>query len=316
MTGANGFVGRGVVAELERRRVPVTATVRRDSTFPTSVRVVRVDDLGATTNWTRALAECDTVVHCAARVHVMRETARNALDAFRVANVIGSVRLARQAADAGVRRLVFISSIKVNGERTRPGAPFTERDAPAPSDPYGVSKWEAEQQLQSIAAAHGLELVIIRPPLVYGPGVRANFLSMARWLRRGFPLPFGAVTSNRRTLVGLDNLVDLILLCINHPSAAGETFLAGDGDDMSTADLLRRTATALGVRPMLIPVPERVLAGGASLLGRRALWQRIGGTLQASIGHASQTLRWQPPIAVDEGLRRAVTDFSMRSDVV
>ena len=312
MTGASGFVGRAVVSELERRGVPVTAAVRSESAFSPGVRVVRVEDLGATTNWTQALQECDVVVHCAARVHVMQETASSALHAFRVANAIGSVRLAQQAADAGVRRLVFISSIKVNGERSLPGAPFTERDAPAPSDPYGISKLEAEIKLRSVADVRGIELVIIRPPLVYGPGVRANFLSMTRWLRRGVPLPFGSVTSNRRTLVGLDNLVDLILACVNHPAAAGETFLAGDGDDMSTADLLRRTASALGVRSRLVAVPEKLLAHAASILGRRSLWQRLGGTLQASIGHASQTLGWQPPLTVDEGLRRAVADIRTR----
>ena len=159
-----------------------------------------------------------------------------------------------------------------------------------------------------------LELVIIRPPLVYGPGVRANFLSMTRWIQRGIPLPFASVTSNRRTLVGLDNLVDLILACVSHRRAAGETFLAGDGDDLSTAELLNRTARALGVQSRFVPVPERLLAGAASLLGRQSLWQRLGGTLQASITHARETLGWQPPVTVDEGLRRAVAEIRTRQD--
>lgn len=309
VTGASGFVGRAVVSELVRRGMPVTAAARGDAVFPAEVRAVRVGNLGPSTDWSVAIEDCDVVVHCAARVHVMRDAAVGALDAFRVANVSGSVRLAQVASDAGVRRFVSISSIKVNGERTLPGAPFTEHDVPAPSDPYGVSKWEAEQQLRALADARGLELVMIRPPLVYGPGVRANFLSMARWLLRGIPLPFASVTSNRRTLVGLDNLVDLILVCIDQSAAAGQTFLAGDGDDMSTADLLRRTASALGVRARLVPVPEGVLAGGAALLGRRALWQRLGGTLQASTQHARETLGWRPPVTVDEGLRRAVADL-------
>jgi nucleoside-diphosphate-sugar epimerase len=312
VTGASGFVGRAVVSELLERGVAVTAAVRREAAFPPQCVAVRVGNIDASTDWTAAIKGCDTIVHCAARVHVMQETASDPLDEFRATNVHGTLRLANQASGAGVRRFIFISSVKVNGEFTLPDAPFTERDTPAPAGPYGVSKWEAEQRLQSVAAERGLELVIVRPPLVYGPGVRANFLSMSRWLLRGIPLPFASVTSNRRSLVALDNLVDLILACANRSAAAGETFLAGDGDDLSTAELLRRTATALGVRARLLPVPESVLARGAALLGRADLWQRLGGSLQVSTRHACATLDWKPPVTVDEGLRRAVADLRVR----
>ena len=312
VTGASGFVGRAVVTALVQQRVPVTAAIRSDATFHDNVRIARVGSLGGDTDWVAALKDCRVVVHCAARVHVMHESAVDPLNAFRVANVDGSMRLARQAAAAGVRRMVFVSSIKVMGEETTLGSPFTERDAPAPVGPYGVSKWEAERHLKRIAADCGLELVVIRPPLVYGPGVKANFLSMTRWIERGIPLPFGSLTKNRRTLVALDNLVDLMLACTTHPAAAGETFLAGDGDDLSTADLLRRTAAALGVRPRLLPVPPELMALAATIGGRSALWQRLGGTLQASIAHATRILGWRPPLTVDEGLRRAVVGLGAR----
>lgn len=306
VSGASGFVGSALVTELRRRDVSVTAAARSALPDNAGARMVQVGDLGPATDWHEALRGCDVVVHCAARVHIMADRAADPLAEFRKANVEGSLRLAKQAAAAGVQRFVFISSIKVNGDATSPGHPFTEADVPAPSDAYGMSKAEAETRLTALAAASGLELVIVRPPLVYGPGVKANFLAMTRWLARGLPIPLGRVTTNRRSLVALDNLNDLIVTCVQHGAAPGCTFLASDGNDLSTAELLRRTAAALGTTPRLLPVPVALLSAGATMLGRHAVWQRLGGTLQCSIARARAVLDWAPPITVDEGLRRAV----------
>ena len=310
VTGASGFVGRALVTDLQRAGVDVTAASRSPLAAEFAARLVRTGDLGPSTDWQPALRGCDVVVHCAARVHIMADRATDPLAAFRRANVEGSVRLATQASLAGVRRFIFISSIKVNGDATTPGQPFTERSARKPADPYGISKSEAEVRLCELASSGAFELVIIRPPLVYGPGVKANFLAMAQWLARGMPLPLGRVTMNRRSLVALDNLNDLIMTCMNHPAARDQIFLAGDGDDLSTAELLRRTAAALGTTARLIPVPVALLQAGAAMIGRRDLWQRLSGTLQCSIDHARTTLGWVPPMSVDAGLRRAVAGLA------
>lgn len=234
----------------------------------------------------------------------MNEEAADPLAEFRRVNVEGTLRLAWQAAEAGVRRFVFVSSIKVNGEHSQPGQPFTADQTPAPGDPYGVSKMEAEQGLRVLARETGMEVVIIRPPLVYGPGVKANFLAMMRWLQRGVPLPLGGVTENRRSLVFLDNLIDLIVTCIDHPAAANQTFLVSDDEDLSTAALLRRMAAALGRPARLIPVPAGLITLGARLIGRPGIAQRLCGSLQVDIGKTKSLLGWVPPVSVDEGLRR------------
>jgi len=234
----------------------------------------------------------------------MNEDAGDPLAEFRRVNVDGTLRLARQAAEAGVRRFVFVSSIKVNGEHSQPGHPFTADEIPAPGDPYGVSKCEAEAGLRALSQETGMEVVIIRPPLVYGPGVKANFLAMMRWLQRGVPLPLGGVTANRRSLVFLDNLVDLIVTCIDHPAAANQTFLVSDDEDLSTAALLRRMAAALGRPARLVPVPAGLIVFGAKLIGRPGIAQRLCGSLQVDIGKTKAFLGWAPPISVDEGLRR------------
>ena len=236
----------------------------------------------------------------------MKELAVDPLTVYRQVNVEGTAHLARQAAAAGVRRFVFVSSIKVNGEFTNMGKPFTADDGPAPEDPYGISKHEAEQLLRQIAAETGMEVVIIRPPLVYGPGVKANFMAMMRWLDRGVPLPLAAITENRRSLVALDNLVDLIVTCIEHPSAANQTFLVADGEDVSTAELLQRMARAMNRKARLLPVPVWMLEQAAVLLGKRDVARRLCGSLQLDTTHTRQRLGWVPPIDLDEGLRRAV----------
>jgi len=238
----------------------------------------------------------------------MNDDTADPLREFRRINVDGTLQLARQAAEAGVKRFVFISSIKVNGESTVPGQPFTAAQAPAPIDPYGVSKWEAEQQLRKLSAETGMEVVIIRPALVYGPGVKANFLNMMKWLYKGVPLPLGAI-HNKRSLVALDNLVDLIVTCIDHPRAANQTFLVSDGEDLSTTELLQRTSRALGKLPRLLAVPAWMLETAAKILGKQSIAQRLLGSLQVDIAHTRETLGWTPPVSVDAALRKTAQHF-------
>lgn len=306
LTGANGFVGSALLARIHGGDTPVLGVVRGD---PVPEHCIRGPALDGYADWTPLVVGCDVVVHAAARVHVVAERVADPLAAFREVNVAGTLRLARQAAASGVRRFVFISSIKVNGEQTAPERRFSAADLPAPQDAYAVSKAEAEAGLGALAAETGMEVVIIRPPLVYGLGVKANFLSMMRWLSRGMPLPLGAIENNRRSLVALDNLIDLIVTCIHHPAAANQVFLAGDGEDLSTTDLLRRLAAAMGVSARLLPVPVWALHAGAKLIGREAMFLRLCGNLQVDISKARQLLGWSPPISVDEGLRRAAEGF-------
>jgi nucleoside-diphosphate-sugar epimerase len=233
----------------------------------------------------------------------MKDEVADPLAEYRRVNVDGTLNLARQAAAAGVKRFIFISSINVNGEQTSPFKPFTADDLVSPNDVTGISKWEAEQGLQQLAAETGMELVIIRPPLVYGPGVKGNFASMIKLVAKGLPLPLGAI-HNQRSLVAVDNLVDLIITCIDHPAAANQVFLAGDGQDMSTTELLRGVARAMGKPSRLIPVPASLLMLGATVLGKKAMAQRLLGSLQVDISKARNLLGWEPPVSVDEGLKR------------
>lgn len=302
VTGANGFVGSGVFERLHLASRPVTGAVRNE---PQRAGCVRGPALEGG-DWSRLLEGCDTLVHTAARVHLTREAASDSLRAFRSVNVEGTLNLARQAAAAGVRRFVFISSLKIHGEESLPGNPFTPKDAPSPEDAYSISKAEAEAGLKAISAETGMEFVIIRPPLVYGSGVKGNFAAMMRAVAHGLPLPFGAVTDNRRSLVALDNLLDLIVTCIDHPAAANQTFLVSDGEDLSTADLLRRLGAAMDKRARLLDIPPALLSAAAAMIGKRAIAQRLLGNLQVDIRHTCRTLGWRPPISVDEGLRRAV----------
>lgn len=313
VTGATGFVGSALANRLMADGAcgGVVAALRRlDASLPEGVKHVQVGDLLPNTNWNAALQQVNAVVHCAARVHVMQDSANNPLDAYRHVNVQGTLNLARQAAQAGVRRFVFVSSIKVNGEATLPGKPFSADDEPAPLDPYGLSKMEAEQGLQEISAQTGMEVVIVRPPLVYGPGVKANFASMMRWVAKGVPLPLGAI-HNARSMVALDNLVDLLVTCLRHPAATGQTFLVSDGVDVSTTQLLRRTAHAMGKPARLLPVPAGLLQWGATLLGKRDVAQRLCGSLQVDIGKTRQLLGWAPPLTLDQGLKKAVEGLKL-----
>ncbi|WP_459950485.1 UDP-glucose 4-epimerase family protein [Denitratisoma sp. agr-D3] len=305
VTGANGFVGSSLCARLRRDGVFVRGAVRSLNSKPDGAEAFAIGSLSSVTDWTEVLSKVEQVVHLAARVHVMNDKSSDPLAEFRRVNVEGSAALARQAAVAGVRRFVFLSSVKVNGEFTEAGHPFTADDAPAPEDSYGVSKYEAEQLLRQIADETGMEVVIIRPPLVYGPGVKANFESMMRWLARGVPLPLATVTENRRSLVALDNLVDLTMTCLNHPAAANQTFLVSDGEDISTAELLKRMGAAMGKPARLFCVPSALLKLGATVLNKPGIYQRLCGSLQLDIAKTRQLLGWAPPVSVDEGLRRA-----------
>ena len=310
VTGASGFVGKALLQRLiENQTVDVVAASRTHiSSGNRGVDAVAIGDIGPETDWRTALSRVDTVVHLAARVHVMHDRSANPLSDFRIANVAATMQLARQSAEFGVRRFIYISSIKVNGEFTRAGRPFRAEDHPGPMDPYGVSKLEAELELRQFAEETGLQVVVVRPPLVYGPGVRANFRNMMGWLDRGLPLPFGAV-DNQRSIIGLDNLCDLISVCTQHPAAAGKTFLASDGEDVSTTDLLRRLGKALGKPARLLPLPHGLLMAALSAIGQRNVVQRLCSSLQVDIAPTRTLLGWAPPVSLDEGLRRTAQAF-------
>lgn len=310
LTGAGGFVGQALLARLAAQdSLELVAVSRRPvSGFPQGVTHALVADIAADTAWVQALRSVQVVIHTAARVHVMTDKVADPLAEFRKINVDGTLSLARQAALEGVRRFIFISSIKVNGEGTLLGEPYDSEAMGGPVDPYGISKMEAELGLRTISFETGMEVVIIRPVLVYGPGVKANFLSMMRWLHKGVPLPFGSI-DNRRSLVALDNLVDLIVTCIGHPAAANQTFLVSDGEDLSTTELLRRMGMALGKPTRLLPVPKWLIERGAVILGKQALAQRLCGSLQVDINKSRELLGWVPPVSVDEALRRTAEHF-------
>lgn len=310
LTGASGFVGQALLASLAvQPTLELIAVSRRPlSGLPAFISPARIADLLADTSWQSVLRGVHVVIHAAARVHVMNDTVTDPLAEFRKINVDGTLNLARQAAAAGVKRFIFISSIKVNGEGTAACERYYADARPAPIDPYGISKMEAEQGLRTLVVETGMEVVIIRPVLVYGPRVKANFLSMMRWLHKGVPLPFGAI-DNRRSLVALDNLVDLIVTCIDHPAAANQTFLVSDGEDLSTTELLRRMGVALGKPTRLLPVPSRLLEVGAAMLGKQALAQRLCGSLQVDISKTRELLNWTPPVTVDQALRKTAENF-------
>lgn len=306
VTGANGFVGRALVTRLTNLSVAVVPCVRRACWIPGEIVIGEVD---GGTHWSAAVEGCDAVVHLAARVHVMRDKALNPLQEFRRTNVSGTLNLARQAASAGVRRFIFLSSVKVNGESSPHGAPFTENDTPAPQDAYGLSKLEAEIGLRAIATETGMEVVVIRSPLVYGPGVKANFLVMMRLLARGIPLPLAVVTNNLRSLTSLANLVNFIEVCLTHPAAANQTFFVSDGEDLSTAELLSRLGKAIGRPARLFYVPLGILKLGAIVLNRSGVFERLCGTLQIDISKNLKLLGWKPQITVDEGFRITANGF-------
>jgi nucleoside-diphosphate-sugar epimerase len=281
----------------------------RDRDKQNNTNYVYINSVNSDSQFDLASRGCHVIIHCAARVHVMDDSAENPLDEFREVNTYGTLNLAQQAAEAGIKRFIFISSIKVNGESTELGKPFTPNDAHIPRDPYGLSKYEAEVGLRAIAEKTGMEVVIIRPPLVYGPGVKANFASMMKWVNKGIPLPLGGIKENKRSLVSLDNLVDLILTCIDHPNAANQTFLVSDDNDVSTTQLLTNMASALDVPNRLLPIPSSWFTLAAKLTGKPAISQRLCGSLQVDISKTQEMLNWQPPYSSAESMKKTADAF-------
>lgn len=310
VTGATGFVGEALCRELVLRDMNVRALSRERGGLPSRepVSLMVVGDIGAATDWSAILPGVDCMIHCAARVHVMQEVASDALAAYRAVNVAGTRRLAEQSAAMGVRRLVFLSSVKVNGEQTSPGQPFHFSDVPAPEDYYGISKWEAEQALWEVSARTGLEVVVVRPPLVYGPRVKGNFLQLLQLVARGLPLPLWGV-NNVRSLVGVDNLIDLLIRCVDHPAAAGQMFLVSDGDQLSTPDLIRGLAKAMGKSARLWPLPVDLLHFGGRVAGKQAQVERLIGSLEVDSVHTCEALSWTPPMSVQAQLQKTVDWF-------
>jgi nucleoside-diphosphate-sugar epimerase len=309
ITGATGFLGRALVKTLSAdRHFKLTAVSRAPiPDLPGTVFPYVLGDINATTDWNVGL-DVDVVVHAAARVHVMNEHALDPLASFREINTAGTLNLARQAAKAGAKRFIFISSVKVNGEATETGQPFLADDICAPSDPYSISKYEAEQGLIELSVSTGMEIVIIRPVLVYGPDVKANFYQLMRILQRGVPLPLGGI-NNSRSLVSLDNLIDLIRVCIGHPAAANQVFLVSDGEDVSTTELARRILKFSGSKTWLMPVPDYLIFALAKLVRREPSARRVLGSLQVDIDKTQTLLNWSPPVCLDQGLKQTVEHF-------
>lgn len=310
VTGATGFVGSRCLSVL-KERFDLLEVRRSPGAGSNRYAITQID--GAT-DWTNIVTECDAVIHCAARVHVLKDEAEDPLAAFREVNVEGTANLARQAAQASVKRFVFLSSIKVNGEFSSPGQPFQGSDTSNPSDAYAQSKLEAEQALKKVCSETGMEYVIIRPPLVYGPGVKANFLSMMKWVSRGVPLPLGAINKNRRSLVYIDNLVDLIAVSIEHPRARNQTLLVSDDEDVSTSELLHRIALAMDKRARLLNIPAGLIGFVGSMLGKKDIEQRLCSSLQVNICETRSKLDWSPPITMKEGLSHTANWLNRQLD--
>jgi nucleoside-diphosphate-sugar epimerase len=304
VTGGTGFLGRALCARLQNDGYLVRASVRKKVGGVLGDFEIVQGELSPLFDWSAPLQTVDTVLHVAARAHIMHDK-EGGLGEFRLINVDSTLNLARQAARVGVRRLIFISSLGVNGAETF-NKPFNAHDKPKPHSHYSISKYEAEVGLRALALETGMEVVIVRPPIIYGLNSPGNFGTLIRWLHRGLPLPLGAVTKNRRSLVGLDNLVDLILTCVDHPNAANQTFLVSDGEDLSTTELLKRIGNAMNCSTHLLPVPVNLLAFTMGLLGKQVIAQRLLGSLQADITETCELLDWKPPLSVDEGLHRAV----------
>ncbi|WP_298979229.1 hybrid nucleoside-diphosphate sugar epimerase/sugar transferase [uncultured Psychrobacter sp.] len=305
LTGATGFVGNAIQQRIVAdANYDLTIAVRNINEQSDAVRIVKVDDLTTSTDWSDALKSVDVVVHTAARVHVMDDKSANPLTEFRKINVEGTLNLARQAVDAGVKRFIFISSIKVNGEGTELGRPYTASSKPNPTDPYGLSKYEAELGLKEIASNSAMSYVIIRPTLVYGENVKGNFQSLMKWTYKGVPLPVGGIKHNLRSLVSVDNLVDFIITCIEHKDAKNEVFLVSDDDDISTADLLEEISKGLGVKNKAINIPPKLINTAASVIGKSGVGQRLSGSLQVDISKAKTLLGWEPKYSTSESIQK------------
>ncbi|WP_028862360.1 UDP-glucose 4-epimerase family protein [Psychromonas aquimarina] len=310
LTGISGFVGQALLPNLLSKQYNIRAAVRSlNERLNGQVSQYSIDNICKNQDWERIVINADIVIHCAARVHIMNDASTNPLDEFRAVNTYGTLNLAQQAADAGVKRFIFISSVKVNGESTELGRPFKPDCSFVPTEPYGLSKYEAEIGLRKIADNTGMEVVIIRPPLVYGAGVKANFASMMHWVNKGVPLPLGGIKNNIRSLVSVDNLVDLIVTCIEHPKAANQTFLVSDDNDVSTTGLLEHMAIALDVPSRLLTIPSSWFTFFAKLIGKPAISQRLCGSLQVDISKTKKLLNWQPPYSIAECMKKTAVAF-------
>ena len=302
LTGATGFLGQHICFKIFQEQQILLTTVYRSEMPPNSDSSFMVASLDPDTNWEEALKGQDVVIHAAARAHIMKDESLDPLSEYRKVNVAGTLNLASQAAKYGVKRFIYISSIKVNGESTRPGKPFRFDDTPSPEDHYGVSKAEAESGLLKMGAESGMEIVIIRPPLVYGKGVKGNFASLLKLTPKRLPLPLGCI-NNQRSMVSIQNLVDLIVTCIDHPNAANQVFLVSDDEDLSTSSLLLRLGEAADCPARLIYIPVFFLKSFATLFGKREVVHRLTSSLQVDISHTKESLNWKPPFSVDECLR-------------
>jgi len=314
ITGANGFIGKALCKRMLAENWRVRGAIRSTHSkivLPRGVEIFQIKSLGPYTDWSETLVDIDCVIHLAARVHVINDTATDSLSAFRWLNVKGTERLARMAARSGCRRFFFMSTVKVNGEE-RPQA-YTERDMPKPLGPYGISKWEAEQVLHEIAKATGLEVTILRPSMVYGPGVKANFLRLVRSVARGVPLPLASV-NNRRSLIYLENLVDAIITCIKHPRAAGQTYCVSDGEDVSTPELIRRISSALARPVRLFPFPPILLKISGIITGKSVVIDRLLRSLTIDCSKIRRELDWQAPFSMEQGLRETAKWYQKKED--
>ncbi len=310
LTGSTGFVGSKILSILSSYDVTI---IGRKKPLLFQKNNFYKTDVDSTTDYLPALIDADVFIHSAARVHMMDENVADPLAEFRATNTAGTLNLAKQAAEAGVKRFIFISSIKVNGESTLLNKPFQADDDMAPQDPYGISKAEAEQGLKNIAKDTGMEVVIIRPPLVYGPGVKANFAALMKLASLGIPLPLGSVKNNKRSMVYIDNLVDLIITCISHPKAANKTFLVSDDDDLSTARMIKELSIALGKKGWLLPIPVTFFEILGKLTGRSAIIDRLCGSLQVDISKTKQLLGWQPPVSVKDAFTKTAAHFTLNN---
>jgi len=308
ITGANGFVGKPLCAELLRQGQSVRAVVRQRSQFLDDIEAIIVGNIGGNTDWLNALRGVDVVIHLAARVHVMRDTVADPLAEFRRVNTAGTEHLARCAAASGVKRMIYVSSIKVNGESTHGDKKFTEADSPNPQDPYGVTKWEAEQALRWVASETGMEVVVVRPPLVYGPGVKGNFAQMLGVIAKRIPLPFASI-HNCRSLIYVGNLADALITCATHPAAAGHTYLVCDGEDISTPDLVRQLGRGMGVPSRLFPCPPALLCIAGKLAGKSQQLERLLGSLRVDSDKMRADLNWVPPYSLQQGLQATAEWF-------
>jgi nucleoside-diphosphate-sugar epimerase len=312
VTGANGFVGKALCTELLRRGEAVSAAVRSASSVVEHADTAVVGAVDENTDWHTALRDVDVAIHLAARVHVMKDKAVDPLAEFLKVNLHGTENLARQAAQAGVKRFVYVSSIKVNGESTTGNQPYSESDQPNPQDPYGTSKWRAEQALQRIAQETGLEVVIVRPPLMYGTGVKGNFISLMAAIDKGLPLPLVGA-QNLRSLLYVGNLVDALITCAENPAAAGRTYLLSDGEDISTAILVEKIAAALGRKNRSFYFPPSLLLAVAGVLRKSAQMDRLFGSLQVSNQKIRSELNWQPPFTLEQGLEATADWYNRRT---